>query len=194
MHKRTQKINRSYGRGFTIVELLIVIVIIGILAAITIVAYNGIQTRARNVSRASEATQVAKLLASYKAQNGNFPTLGSGQVSCIGSGFPDLNSDGLADCWDVRIIGGATFHPDATFNTQLAQMGTTPIGDRTIVEYPFDGNGFVGPAYVAPGGPGTTGSAAYVRFFQEGTTCPSGNRVAWTGNGGKPVACAVDLQ
>jgi prepilin-type N-terminal cleavage/methylation domain-containing protein len=33
-------------RGFTIVELLIVIVVIGILAAITIVAYNGIQNRA----------------------------------------------------------------------------------------------------------------------------------------------------
>ena len=33
--------------GFTIVELLIVIVIIGILAAITIVAYNGIQQRAQ---------------------------------------------------------------------------------------------------------------------------------------------------
>ncbi len=37
--------------GFTIVELLIVIVIIGILAAITIVAFNGIQNRA-NLSAA----------------------------------------------------------------------------------------------------------------------------------------------
>ncbi|MBM3210039.1 type II secretion system protein [Candidatus Saccharibacteria bacterium] len=37
--------NRS--RGFTIVELLIVIVVIAILAAITIVAYNGIQGRAQ---------------------------------------------------------------------------------------------------------------------------------------------------
>lgn len=34
--------------GFTIVELLIVIVVIGILAAITVVAYNGIQERTRN--------------------------------------------------------------------------------------------------------------------------------------------------
>ncbi len=37
---------QTKSRGFTIVELLIVIVIIAILAAITIVAYNGIQNRA----------------------------------------------------------------------------------------------------------------------------------------------------
>ncbi|MDB5165339.1 MAG: Fimbrial protein, partial [Candidatus Saccharibacteria bacterium] len=45
-------------RGFTIVELLIVIVVIGILAAITIVAYNGIQNRARVSSVNSALTQV----------------------------------------------------------------------------------------------------------------------------------------
>jgi len=39
---------RGAKAGFTIVELLIVIVVIAILAAITIVAFNGVQTRARN--------------------------------------------------------------------------------------------------------------------------------------------------
>jgi prepilin-type N-terminal cleavage/methylation domain-containing protein len=43
---------KKQQNGFTIVELLIVIVIIGILAAITVVAYNGIQERGR-VSRAN---------------------------------------------------------------------------------------------------------------------------------------------
>lgn len=38
---------KAAKRGFTIVELLIVIVVIAILAAITVVAYNGIQNRAR---------------------------------------------------------------------------------------------------------------------------------------------------
>ncbi len=46
--------------GFTIVELLIVIVVIGILAAITIVAYNGVQDRARNAALKSEMNQLQK--------------------------------------------------------------------------------------------------------------------------------------
>jgi len=47
-------------RGFTIVELLIVIVVIGILAAITIVAYNGIQQRATTAAIQSDVAQNAK--------------------------------------------------------------------------------------------------------------------------------------
>jgi type IV pilus assembly protein PilA len=46
--------------GFTIVELLIVIVVIGILAAITVVAYSGIQQRARDAKIASALQSVNK--------------------------------------------------------------------------------------------------------------------------------------
>lgn len=59
--------------GFTIVELLIVIVVIGILAAITIVAYNGIQSRARDNRRNSDSTAIRKALELYKIDNGTYP-------------------------------------------------------------------------------------------------------------------------
>lgn len=60
-------------RGFTIVELLIVIVVIGILAAITIVAYNGIQQKAREVTLKSDLAGAASLMAAEDAQNGSYP-------------------------------------------------------------------------------------------------------------------------
>lgn len=59
--------------GFTIVELLIVIVVIAILAAISIVAYNGIQQRARDAERAQDIATIQKVLEMYYIDNGTFP-------------------------------------------------------------------------------------------------------------------------
>jgi prepilin-type N-terminal cleavage/methylation domain-containing protein len=56
-------------RGFTIVELLIVIVVIGILAAITIVAYNGVSQRASAAASQSAAEQAAKKVLTYMVLN-----------------------------------------------------------------------------------------------------------------------------
>jgi prepilin-type N-terminal cleavage/methylation domain-containing protein len=55
--------------GFTIVELLIVIVVIGILAAITIVAYSSVQERARASSVSTALTQASRKLAVYQVDN-----------------------------------------------------------------------------------------------------------------------------
>lgn len=57
------------NRGFTIVELLIVVVVIAILAAITIVAYNGIQARTKNSAASTTAQSAAKKVLSYMAIN-----------------------------------------------------------------------------------------------------------------------------
>jgi prepilin-type N-terminal cleavage/methylation domain-containing protein len=65
---------KSNRQGFTIVELLIVIVVIGILAAITIVAYNGIQSKAKAASLSSTLAQVSEKLALFQIDNAdNYP-------------------------------------------------------------------------------------------------------------------------
>jgi prepilin-type N-terminal cleavage/methylation domain-containing protein len=82
----------SNKRGFTIVELLIVIVVIAILAAISIVAYNGIQDRAKNIRVQSDIKQVATLIEMYYAQEGTYPSTGS-----LSNVYSDANCTFAAD-------------------------------------------------------------------------------------------------
>lgn len=78
--------NSKKQTGFTIVELLIVIVVIGILAAITIVAYNGVQKRAQGSAASSALSQSAKKLALYQVDSGIYPaTLSAAGVSASGN-------------------------------------------------------------------------------------------------------------
>lgn len=64
----------AYERGFTIVELLIVIVVIAILAAITIVSYNGIRNRAETASSQVTARQVVEKIQIWNTFEGEYPT------------------------------------------------------------------------------------------------------------------------
>lgn len=60
-------------KGFTIVELLIVIVIIGILATIGFVAFSGAQNKAKKSSAESTLSQVKSKLGEYHAENDTYP-------------------------------------------------------------------------------------------------------------------------
>ncbi len=68
--------NKTNQKGFTIVELLIVIVVIGILAAISIVAYNGIQNRAKASQRQADANGIVKVAEAVnaRADSTGYPT------------------------------------------------------------------------------------------------------------------------
>jgi general secretion pathway protein G len=57
-------------KAFTLVEMLIVIVIIGILAAALIPRLTGVQSRARDVARVGDAQQIASALATWQLDNG----------------------------------------------------------------------------------------------------------------------------
>lgn len=87
IRKTKQAKQKTSALGFTIVELLIVIVVIGILAAITIVAYNGVQARANDAARLSKITSIAKAMELYYAENNRYPPIldGAGHETTCGS-------------------------------------------------------------------------------------------------------------
>jgi prepilin-type N-terminal cleavage/methylation domain-containing protein len=70
---------KKKNNGFTIVELLVVIVVIAILAAISVVAYTGIQQRTRDSARESDIAAIVKALELYYIDHGQFPP-GSGST------------------------------------------------------------------------------------------------------------------
>lgn len=73
LHFKHLKLHRAYRvSGFTIVELLIVIVVIGILAAITLIAYNGVQDRAAAASLQSDLRQAGSQIELDKTFNGQW--------------------------------------------------------------------------------------------------------------------------
>ncbi|MDB5160371.1 MAG: hypothetical protein JWO99_634 [Candidatus Saccharibacteria bacterium] len=65
-------------KGFTIIELLVSIVVIGILVTIMIVSYGGIQQRSRDSERGSDTTQLKIAIEKYHSEKGQYPDVCSG--------------------------------------------------------------------------------------------------------------------
>lgn len=61
-------------RGFTLVELIIVIVVLGVLAAILIIGYNGIQRRSHDSVARYTVSDAYKVLQAYYVENRNYPS------------------------------------------------------------------------------------------------------------------------
>lgn len=167
------------SRGFTIVELLIVIVVIGILAAMTIVSYNGIQTRAENTKTLSGVDQVAKAIQIYKLDNSTYPLAGGATAAnaCISSTNPA--SCGRSGTGSV-CGSDATYSFDTNFETEIKKVipsvpsvssQAIPCGTRTLT----------GAIYRTDSG--ATNQNAYIIYYLRGEqqcTTPGGSTVSRT--------------
>jgi prepilin-type N-terminal cleavage/methylation domain-containing protein len=134
-------------RGFTIVELLIVIAVVGILLLIAVVNLRGSQMEARDNERASDIASIAKYLESFYTTDGPWgANLGVYPSIDLPNGDSDFYQEAL-DGVDLKALSAPgiddptqTFIP-ATNNDQTA-TGVTP--QPTIDQYvyqPIDGSG-----------------------------------------------------
>lgn len=117
--------------GFTIVELLIVIVVIAILAAITIVAFNGIQERARVTRASSELSQLAKKITFWQVDNPNqLPTaltdMGVNNSSGTAYQYRRFDSN-TAYCMSVTLDGAKSYFSNSSNPSSISSGSCTDV-------------------------------------------------------------------
>jgi prepilin-type N-terminal cleavage/methylation domain-containing protein len=89
---------KKRNSGFTIVELLIVIVVIGILALLVITTYSGIQAKARNSKRSSDVATIQTQLEAYFQNSGHYPSLADmNSASWLNTNMKSLDTGALID-------------------------------------------------------------------------------------------------
>lgn len=85
-------------KGFTLVELLIVIIIIGILATLVIVTFTGVQAKARDSQRQTDIEAVDSHLEAFFAQNGYYPSYADmTSTTFLGTNMKGLDLQSLID-------------------------------------------------------------------------------------------------
>jgi len=126
----------SPNRGFSIVEMLIIIAIIGILAGITFNVFNSVRESARDVTRAADLAQLGGTLEIYYLDNNRYPlsTLGFEiEGASWGSSWPGYNM---------------TVPQDPLVPSQSYAY----IGDGTSYELYTKFEGVIDPLFACPGG------------------------------------------
>lgn len=116
-------------RGFTIVELLIVIVVVAILAAISVVAYNGIQQRAKNSKTLSLVDQWEKSIRMFQVTSNYLPE----DWTCLGNSvddFPAIAAQqiGVGQCERNIIV----VNPSPDWTSELKTVPTTGQTRTTV--------------------------------------------------------------
>lgn len=89
---------KKRNSGFTIVELLIVIVVIGILALLVVTTYSGIQAKARNSKRSSDIATIQTQLEAFFQNSGHYPSLTDmNSASWLSTNMKSLDTGALID-------------------------------------------------------------------------------------------------
>ncbi|HSX42689.1 MAG TPA: prepilin-type N-terminal cleavage/methylation domain-containing protein [Candidatus Saccharimonadales bacterium] len=117
---------KNKSKGFTIVELLIVIVVIGILATLVIVTFTGIQQKARDSKRKTDISAIQASLESYYSSNNTYPTVADLNSSTwLAANMKGFDTNALKDPKGnaSTVVGGQT-----PSGTQYAYVVTDTLG------------------------------------------------------------------
>lgn len=120
--------NHISKKGFTIVELLVVLGIITLLTGISIVTYSVIRQDARNATRSTNATIISEALEKFYEKNGAYPSV----ISIVNS---EVGNTGPAIAAKLDIPEKSLLMPDMpTSATNGIASGTTPANNYLMYQ------------------------------------------------------------
>jgi type II secretory pathway pseudopilin PulG len=115
------KLTKSHT-GFTIIELMVIIVIIGILGTLVITTYSGVQVKNRNADRQTAIATLQAKLETYYAQYNKYPTLKEvNTTSWQKINFKDVAGKDLHDPSWNKEIADCTTDQQAVFSNRPAK-------------------------------------------------------------------------
>ena len=126
---------KSMQKGFTLIELMIVVAIIGILAAIAIPAYQDYTIRAQVTEGLSLAGPVETAVAEFYANHGSFPTSLTG-TSAGGLGFsapPSGKYVSGVDWSNNAVVIGYGNQVNQTINSAVLTIGVSTSANGDLV-------------------------------------------------------------
>ena len=123
--KTEQWIEQDRNRGFTIVELLIVIVVIGVLAAISLVSYSGIKQRTENSIIVQSASTFRKVVQITSLSDISLPAGTIGRF-CLSDQSAETNTDGTPKCGEYSSSGPKA--KGALYNETLINKFKNSVG------------------------------------------------------------------
>ena len=168
---------RNRQSGFTIVELLIVIVVIAILAAISIVAYNGIQNRANDSAVQNDIGNLVKTVRLYEADNGSLPIAGSKSTAVNSTVFPGITFKPSKGSYDATVdnLMYCSGNKSGTFTFAITARSKS---NKTYIYRP-DGN-FTTITAANPYNECMSGFDAGTNGYSYGYFAANGTWYAWT--------------
>ncbi len=138
MKKSNKKFSKIYKRGFTLIEILIVVAIIGLLSSVVLVGLGSFRARGRDARRIADLRGVQNSMELYYFKNNNYPAASTWNdlktaLTGAGIGVSIIPTDPLSDSGETYYYGVSTDNQSYILGATLEDENNSSLKDDTDV-------------------------------------------------------------